>query len=123
MAVSDETDRADRSPADAFPTKNLPRPEVRDLPAAPVAYRKLIGPGTIAAGVGLASGEFILFPYIASQVGLVFIWAALVGLVTQFFIKRPSRAPATSSNRPRRTSHSGGAGGSSPTSNSSAPSC
>ena len=88
MAVNEEarTDRADRSAADAFPTKNLPRPEVRDMPPAPMAYRKLIGPGIIAAGVGLASGEFILFPYIASQVGLVFIWAALVGLLTQYFI-------------------------------------
>ena len=50
------------------------------------SWFKLIGPGIIAAGVGLASGEFILYPYIASQVGLVFVWAALVGLVTQFFI-------------------------------------
>ena len=88
MAVNEEarTDRADRSAADAFPTKNLPRPEVREMPPAPVAYRKLIGPGIIAAGVGLASGEFILFPFIASQVGLVFVWAALVGLITQYFI-------------------------------------
>ena len=46
----------------------------------------VIGPGIIAAGVGLASGEFILYPYIASQVGLVFVWAALVGLVTQYFL-------------------------------------
>ncbi|GAA2719181.1 Nramp family divalent metal transporter [Cellulomonas aerilata] len=74
------------SAADAFPTRVLPRPEVRDLPEAPARYRKLIGPGIVAAGVGLASGEFILFPYIASQVGLVFVWAALVGLVTQYFI-------------------------------------
>jgi hypothetical protein len=86
MAVTDDPARSFPSPADAFPTKNLPRPEVRDLPDAPVRYRKLIGPGIVAAGVGLASGEFILFPYIASQVGLVFVWAALVGLVTQFFI-------------------------------------
>src|SRR3712207_1961232 len=88
MAVNDDSavDRGDRSAADAFPTKNLPRPEVRELPPAPTAYRKLIGPGIIAAGVGLASGEFILFPYIASQVGLVFVWAAFVGLVTQYFI-------------------------------------
>src|SRR5918999_3720105 len=88
MAVSDgaTTDRADRSAADAFPTKNLPRPIVRDMPPAPINYRKLIGPGIIAAGVGLASGEFILYPFIASQVGLVFVWAAFVGLVTQFFI-------------------------------------
>src|ERR687893_1178524 len=88
MAVSDDatTDRADRSAADAFPTKNLPRPVVRDMPPSPINYRKLIGPGIIAAGVGLASGEFILFPYIASQVGLVFVWAALVGLGTQYFL-------------------------------------
>ena len=88
MAVRDDTtsDRPGPSAADAFPTKNLPRPEVRDLPRAPIAYRKLIGPGIIAAGVGLASGEFILFPYIASQVGLIFVWAALVGLLTQYFI-------------------------------------
>jgi hypothetical protein len=87
MAVTDDAARGARaSAADAFPTKTLPRPEVRDLPDAPVRYRKLIGPGIVAAGVGLASGEFILFPYIASQVGLVFVWAALVGLVTQYFI-------------------------------------
>ena len=34
----------------------------------------------------MASGEFILYPYIASQVGLVFVWAAFVGLATQYFL-------------------------------------
>jgi hypothetical protein len=72
--------------ADVFPTHNVGKPEVREMPAEPKQYWRLIGPGIIAAGVGLASGEFILYPYIASQVGLVFVWAALVGLVTQFFI-------------------------------------
>jgi hypothetical protein len=88
MSAADGSSRVSsvRSAADAFPTKTLPRPLVRDLPEAPAKYRKLIGPGIVAAGVGLASGEFILFPYIASQVGLVFVWAALVGLITQFFI-------------------------------------
>ena len=85
MAVRDDAPGRG-SAADSFPTTTLPRPEVRDLPDAPVAYRKLIGPGIVAAGVGLASGEFILFPYIASQVGLIFVWAALVGLFTQYFI-------------------------------------
>lgn len=28
----------------------------------------------------------MLYPYIASQVGLVFVWAALVGVMTQFFL-------------------------------------
>ncbi|HEX2418981.1 MAG TPA: Nramp family divalent metal transporter [Micromonosporaceae bacterium] len=70
----------------AFPTRHLPPVGVRDLPPPPASFRRIIGPGVIAAGVGIASGEFILWPYISSQVGLVFLWAALVGLVTQFFI-------------------------------------
>ena len=70
---------------DAFPTRNLGKPELKPMPDEPAQWR-LIGPGIVAAGVGLASGEFILYPYIASQVGLVFVWAAVVGLVTQFFI-------------------------------------
>lgn len=74
------------SAADLFPTHVLGRPEVRELPAPPLNTRRLIGPGIIAAGVGLSSGEFILYPYIASQVGLVFVWAALLGVLTQFFL-------------------------------------
>jgi hypothetical protein len=72
--------------ADAFPSRHLPRPQVRQMPEEPRRYWRMIGPGIIAAGVGLASGEFILYPFIASQVGLVFVWAAMVGLVTQYFL-------------------------------------
>ncbi|MEU8569449.1 Nramp family divalent metal transporter [Streptomyces pathocidini] len=77
-------DRA-RSP---FPlrTRNLPPPQVRELPAPPRQAWRIIGPGIVAAGVGLSSGEFILWPYIASQAGLVFLWGAVVGVVTQWFI-------------------------------------
>jgi hypothetical protein len=57
-----------------------------ELPPPPRSTWRIVGPGVVAAGVGLASGEFILYPYIASQVGLVFVWAALVGLITQYFI-------------------------------------
>jgi hypothetical protein len=74
------------SVVDAFPTRHLPAPEQRDLPEPPRSTWRIIGPGVVAAGVGLASGEFILYPYIASQVGLVFVWAAFVGLLTQFFL-------------------------------------
>ena len=74
------------SAADLFPTHILGRPEVRELPPPPDNTAQIIGPGIVAAGVGLASGEFILYPYIASQVGLVFVWAALVGVMTQFFL-------------------------------------
>jgi hypothetical protein len=59
--------------------------EVRDLPE-PESLRRLIGPSVILVGVGIASGEYILYPFIASQAGLVFLWAAVVGIITQFFI-------------------------------------
>jgi hypothetical protein len=59
---------------------------VKELPEAPRSTWRVVGPGVVAAGVGLASGEFILWPYIASQVGLVFLWAALIGIVTQWFL-------------------------------------
>src|SRR3954468_11366099 len=69
-------------------TKRGQLPEFRtaELPPPPASAWRIVGPGVVAAGVGLASGEFVLFPFIASQVGLVFLWAAAVGLATQFFI-------------------------------------
>ncbi|WP_433166349.1 Nramp family divalent metal transporter [Kribbella sp. CA-247076] len=70
----------------ALPTKNLPEPQVRDLPEPPTNTWKIVGPGMVGAGVGLASGEFILWPYISSQVGLVFLWGALVGVIIQWFL-------------------------------------
>ncbi|HYT67019.1 MAG TPA: Nramp family divalent metal transporter [Vicinamibacterales bacterium] len=59
---------------------------VRDLPEPPRQLWKIVGPGIVAAGVGISSGEFILWPYIASQVGLVFLWAAILGILTQLFL-------------------------------------
>jgi hypothetical protein len=84
--MASRQDDVTTSVVDRFPAKHLAKPEIRPLPEPPTSTWRIIGPGVIAAGVGLASGEFILFPYIASQVGLVFVWAALVGLFTQFFL-------------------------------------
>jgi hypothetical protein len=64
----------------------LPPRQVRDLPESPRNLWRIVGPGIVAAGIGLSSGEFILWPYIASQVGLVLLWGAVIGVVTQFFI-------------------------------------
>jgi hypothetical protein len=61
-------------------------PEVRDLPEPPRNLWRIVGPGVVAAGVGISSGEFILWPYIASQAGLVFLWAAVLGILTQLFL-------------------------------------
>jgi len=66
--------------------QRLPIREVRELPQPPRNYWRLVGPGIVAGGVGLSSGEFILWPYIASQVGLVLLWGAFIGVITQFFI-------------------------------------
>ena len=57
----------------------------KDLPK-PLPLRKLIGPSFIVLGVGLGSGELILWPYLTSNFGLGIIWAALLGITFQFFI-------------------------------------
>ena len=46
----------------------------------------MLGPGIILVAVGIGSGEYISHPYITSQVGLTFLWAAAVGLGLQYFI-------------------------------------
>ena len=68
-----------------LPTKHLPAVETRDLPE-PVPFRKVAGASVIILATAIGSGEFVLWPYITSQVGLVFIWAAIVGFLIQFFI-------------------------------------
>lgn len=52
----------------------------------PLPLRNLIGPSFIILGVGLGSGELILWPYLSSNFGLGIIWAAVVGITLQFFI-------------------------------------
>jgi hypothetical protein len=78
------TDRPSRraQPAPPAPPRDVVE---RDLPE-PARLRRLIGPSVILVGVGVASGEYILFPFIASQAGLTFLWAAVVGVAMQFFI-------------------------------------
>lgn len=48
--------------------------------------RKLIGPSFILLGLGLGSGEVILWPYLSSNWGLGIAWGALLGILFQFFI-------------------------------------
>jgi len=64
----------------------FPPPVVRDLPDPPRNLWRIVGPGIVGAGVGLSSGEFVLWPFIASQVGLIFLWGAAVGAGTQLFL-------------------------------------
>src|SRR5215212_1998828 len=55
--------------APEVPTKNLPPVPYKDMPE-PEPLRKVLGPGVILAGIGVGSGEYILWPYISNQVGL-----------------------------------------------------
>ncbi|MFA7681781.1 MAG: Nramp family divalent metal transporter [Candidatus Peribacteraceae bacterium] len=55
------------------------------LPDA-LPLRKLIGPSFIILGLGLGSGEVILWPYLTSNYGLGIVWGILVGVTMQFFI-------------------------------------
>ncbi len=58
---------------------------INTLPPAP-SFRKLIGPSFIFLGLGLGSGEIILWPYLTANYGMGIIWAALLGVTFQFFM-------------------------------------
>lgn len=55
------------------------------LPDAP-KFRALLGPSFILLGLGLGSGELILWPYLTSNWGMGIIWGAILGVTFQFFI-------------------------------------
>jgi hypothetical protein len=63
----------------------LPSLKKAQLPKAP-ALSKLLGPSFILLGLGLGSGEIILWPFLASRYGLGLIWGALIGITLQFFL-------------------------------------
>jgi hypothetical protein len=52
----------------------------------PLPLRKILGPGVILAGLGVGSGEYIIWPFITSAVGMGFLWAAVLGVTIQFFL-------------------------------------
>ena len=74
--------------ADAFdPVRNgnLPPMPYRDMPE-PLSLGKVLGPSVILAGLGVASGEYILWPFMTSLVGPGFLWAAVLGVTVQYFL-------------------------------------
>jgi hypothetical protein len=68
-----------------LPSKYLPAVDFRDLPE-PVPLRRIAGASVIILATAIGSGEFILWPYITSQIGFAFMWAAIVGFGIQFFL-------------------------------------
>lgn len=56
------------------------------LPDPPSSFLKILGPSFIILGLGLGSGEIILWPYLVSNFGLGIIWGAILGISFQFVI-------------------------------------
>jgi hypothetical protein len=57
----------------------------RDLPE-PMSLRRMVGPGVVAVGIGLAAGEIILWPYLTAIGGLGLLWLAFATVIVQFVI-------------------------------------
>jgi Mn2+/Fe2+ NRAMP family transporter len=58
---------------------------IGELPKSP-KLKKMLGPSFVLLGMGLGSGELIIWPYLAANFGLGIIWAAVIGITFQFFI-------------------------------------
>lgn len=56
-----------------------------NLPPPP-PLKKLLGLSFILLGLGLGSGELILWPFLTDNFGLGILWAAVLGITLQFFI-------------------------------------
>ena len=52
-----------------IPDKVLPEVPLKDLPEAP-PLRKVIGPGVVLVATALGSGEYVIWPFVASNLGL-----------------------------------------------------
>jgi hypothetical protein len=48
--------------------------------------RQVIGPSVLLLAGAIGSGEFVLWPYIVSQVGLAVVWLVVIGVLTQYFL-------------------------------------
>ena len=67
------------------PSAGLPPMPLKDLPEAP-PLRRVLGPGIILVATALGSGEYVIWPFVASNLGLAVLWAAVVAVAIQFFI-------------------------------------
>lgn len=68
-----------------IPSRVLPPIGSQDLPE-PIPVRKLLGASVVILATALGSGEFIIWPYITTQIGIAFLWLAAVGFFMQFVI-------------------------------------
>jgi hypothetical protein len=67
------------------PTRTLPPIGSQDLPE-PIPVRKLLGASVVILATALGSGEFLIWPWITTQIGIAFLWLAVLGFFAQFVI-------------------------------------
>jgi hypothetical protein len=68
-----------------IPDKHVPAVEYTELPEA-LPMRRVIGPSVLLLAGAIGSGEYVLWPYITSQVGLALVWLVVIGVATQYFL-------------------------------------
>jgi len=71
--------------ATEIPSRNLAPLTYADLPE-PLPMRKVLGPSVLLLAGAIGSGEYVLWPYITSQVGLSLVWLVVIGVGTQYFL-------------------------------------
>jgi Mn2+/Fe2+ NRAMP family transporter len=85
MSETSQKGPASEQLATEIPSRNLPGIPYADLPE-PRTFRQIVGPSIILLATSIGSGEYVLWPFITSQVGLVAMWMAMVGITMQYFI-------------------------------------
>ena len=83
--TSPTPERGEASTAAEIPDKHVPAVEYTDLPE-PLPMKKVLGPSVLLLAGAIGSGEYVLWPSIASQVGLVLVWLVILGVGTQYFL-------------------------------------
>ena len=83
--TSPTPERGEASTAVEIPDKYVPAVEYTDLPE-PLPMKKVLGPSVLLLAGAIGSGEYVLWPSITSQVGLVLVWLTILGVGTQYFL-------------------------------------
>lgn len=83
--MADPGQQAEGQLATELPSKHLPAVTYRDLPQ-PRRLRNYMGASVILSATALGSGELILWPHIATLVGMALVWLSVLGITMQFFL-------------------------------------
>jgi hypothetical protein len=71
--------------ATEIPSRYLAPVPYAELPE-PLPMKRVIGPSVLLLAGAIGSGEYVLWPYITSQVGLALVWLVIIGVGTQYFL-------------------------------------